>query len=109
MRIEINLQEDLPPGLREKVNRQVAYKLGSKAGSVEVVRVSLKTLRLADEAPWYVCAMSARLKNGVNHRAQIRGRRPNICIADTASRLSRAIAREAQHPRTRGHADAGRH
>ncbi|MEM7100484.1 MAG: hypothetical protein AAF541_19625 [Pseudomonadota bacterium] len=96
MRIEINLQKDLPEVLKERIRRQVAYKLGSKSASVHAVRVSLKTLTLTDGASWYECRMMTKLKNGSSHKTQTRSRQPNICIADTASRLSRAINREAQ-------------
>ena len=92
MRVEINLQEGLPVGLKEKVRRQVAFKLGTKTASVEQVRVALKTLNLADDEAWYVCDITAKLKNGHSHSAQIRNRHPNICIADTTSRLARSLA-----------------
>ena len=95
MRIDISLQEDLPVDLKEKIRRQVAFKLGTKT---ESVRVSLKRLAVSEQKPWYVCSMSAKLKNGSTQREQIRGRQPNICVADTAARLARTIAREAQHP-----------
>ena len=109
MRIEINLQDDLPRELKDKVKRQVAFKLQPKSTSVETVRVTLKTLNFADDDPWYVCSMSAKLKKGSNLRAQFRGRQPNICIADTASRLSRTIAREVQQLGTPVQADIARH
>ena len=104
MRIEINLQAGLPEGLKEKFRRQVAFKLGAKSASVEYVRVSLKTLSLAEDEPWYVCDISAGLKNGKHHSAQLRNRQPNICIADTTSQLSRAINREARRFARQGHA-----
>ena len=97
MRIEINLQEGLSPDFKEKVQRQLAFKLGNKAASIESVRASVKKLKLAEDAPWYVCSVTAKLRNGHTHEAEIRGRQPNICIADSASRLSRAITRDAQH------------
>lgn len=108
MRIEINLQEGLAAGLKDKVRRQVAFKLGNKAASVEHVRVSLKTLNLAEDQPWYVCDISAKLKNGKSHSAQLRNRQPNICIADTTSRLARSINRETQLFSRPGLADTAR-
>ena len=108
VRIDINVQEGLPDGLKDRIKRQIAFKLGPKSGTVESVRASLKTLNLADESLGYVCRISAKLKSGASHEAQMRGRHPNICIADTAARLSRAIVREAQLPGAGAQADVAR-
>lgn len=96
MRIEISLQEGLQESLNDKLRRQIAFKIGAKDASVEAVRASLKKLSTDADLPWYVCNISAKLRNGEIHRAQIRSRQPNICIADTASRLARMIDREIQ-------------
>lgn len=101
MNIDIQIQDTLPQRLTETLNRQLSYKLGSKAASVEWIKASLTTLKVeaADQAPsdqWVSCVLQAKTRSGTTLRAHTRGRYPNICIADACSRLGRSVARAAR-------------
>ncbi len=100
MIVELELPDHLPKSCSTRVHRQIAFKLASMAASISLIRASMAELPDREGEPVYQCSMQAVLKDSSVEEVQATGQL-NICIADSAARLNRAISRKAQRKEAR--------
>ena len=93
MNSKLAIGEGVPAAIEPDLRRQIRVKTASLDASV----ASLSTRLEVDDASqpgWLVCLMQARLVSGATYHVETRGLRPEVCVADAASRLVRAIGRD---------------
>lgn len=105
MNVKISIGAGVSPRLQQSAQRQIDYKLGPMSESLSWIKVGLlRELQqepvASEDNPVFVCQMQAQLSDGTRHEVKTRGLQPNVCIADTASRLARAITRRDRRAAT---------
>lgn len=100
MIVELELPDHLPNSCNTRVHRQIAFKLASMAASISLIRASIVEIPDHEGEPIHQCRMQAVLKDSTVEEVQATGQL-NICIADSAARLNRAISRKAQRKEAR--------
>ncbi len=100
MVVDITLAKGLSESWRDRIQRQVDYKLASKAGSIRSLTIRLTPAVGPTMQDSLLCAIDAKLADGQVESVRVTGA-PNMCIADAASRLSRSIGRNAERKQKR--------
>ncbi|MEM9620355.1 MAG: hypothetical protein AAF993_01815 [Pseudomonadota bacterium] len=105
MIVDIRLADELKDTWQHRIRRQVDFKLASKAHSIRVLTIEFEPADAAQDSRSYRCAMTAQLVDGTSEQVEMNGL-PNMCIADSAARLSRTIGRKAKNKQARWRSSA---
>ncbi len=96
MQIQINIDDTLKPAWRERIQRQLDFKLSSIYQELDRLDVNVYRVEGAsgDSSRHYLCRIQASLSNGRVLNAHVQSTSPNICVADACARLRRSINRD---------------
>lgn len=97
--IRINVEEDLAPAWRGRIEHQINRILSPVRGSLKSASVRFGASpesSSVDGAVTYLCELEGRGIRGEHYRASAQHPNGEIAVADTLARARRAVARDRQ-------------
>ena len=95
MQVDIHLSSRELEPWRERIHRQLDFKIATLSDLVSRLEVSLER-QFEGTSPLFTCNMQAHMPDGRIKVARTGGEYPNVCIADAAARLARSVGREVR-------------